>query len=217
MSWDFLPLFAVVGLLAGTGGRLLLARLRRGVRLPAGPCELAGVLLFSLIGARWAAGAVPGWWVPIPLAVTVIGLPLVAVDLVRRRLPDALTLPAYLLVGGALAAASLAVGEPRLLAGAVLGGLVFWLVHLLVHLCAPASLGGGDVKLSGSMGVVLGAVGLPALVVAACLASVLTLLLAGIGRLSRQTPWRCGVPHGPGLVAATWLVAVFPGTGLEVG
>lgn len=217
MSWNLVGPFAAVGLLAGVGGRLLLARLRRGVPLRLGPCEIAGAVLFGVLGARCGAGAVPGWWLPVPLAITVLGVPLAAVDLARRRLPDALTLPAYPLVGGALAAASLTSGEPGLLVGAVIGGLAFWLAHVLVHLRAPASLGAGDVKLAGSLGGVLGALGWPALVVAACLAALLTLLVAGVGRVSRQATWHAAAPHGPGLLAATWLVTVFPGSGSAVG
>ncbi|HJQ06192.1 MAG TPA: hypothetical protein VJ872_12145, partial [Nocardioides sp.] len=73
------------------------------------------------------------------------------------------------------------------------------------------SLGAGDVKLAGALGAVLGAVSWVALPVAAAIAAVVTVALAVVRRSTG------GVPHGPGLLAAASLVAVFPGTGGEVG
>jgi leader peptidase (prepilin peptidase)/N-methyltransferase len=65
-------------------------------------------------------------------------------------------------------------------------------------------MGGGDVKLAGSLGAVLGAVGWPAMAVAAVLAAAGTALLAVARRTNHA-------PHGPSLLAATWLIAAFPG------
>ncbi|MGH3517151.1 MAG: prepilin peptidase [Haloechinothrix sp.] len=214
MGLGSVPLLAVLGLVAGMIGRLLLARLRRGAILPPGWCELAGLLLFTVVGLRWWTDGFPGWWLPVPLAVSMIGVPLIAVDLSHRRLPDALTLPAYALFGVTLAACAVVTGDGGMLSRAVLGAAVFGTGHLLIHLVTPGSLGAGDVKLSGSLGGVLGAVGPSALVVAACLAAVVTLVLSLTARLRRGARLGVGVPHAPGLVTATWLVAVFPGVGL---
>lgn len=210
-------MFGAAGLLAGAAGRGLLARLRRGARVRAGPCELACAALCALVAARWTAGGLPGWWLPVPLVVTALAVPLAAADLMHRRLPDALTLPAYGLIGGSLGVAALAAGDGHLLVAAAMGCLVFGAAHLVVHVLAPNSLGAGDVKLAGSLGGVLGALGWPALLVASLLASLFTLLLTLGARLARAAVWRSGVPHGPALLLATWLVAVFPATGSEVG
>lgn len=218
MSWGtIIAAAATAGVAVGAAGRVLLARLRRGVRLRRGPCELLAALLFAAVAARWASGGLPAWWLPVPLALSAVGVPLAAVDLTRRRLPDALTLPAYGLLGAAVIAAAAGASDQALVLAAVLGGGMFFGVHLLVRLAAPRALGAGDVKLAGSLGGVLGAVGWPALAVSACLASLFTLVLAGLGRLGRAGGWGSGVPHGPGLLAATWLVVVFPGTGSGVG
>lgn len=214
---ETLTLFAAGGAGAGAAARLLLARLRRGARIRAGPCEAAGALLCALVGLRWSAGELPSWWLPVPLVLIALGVPLVAVDLLHRRLPDALTLPAYGLFGAVLVLAATASGNTGLLVRAAVGALVFGVAHLLVHLAAPSSLGAGDVKLAGSLGGVLGAVGWPALPVAACLAAVVTLVLAAGAALARRPAWRPGVPHGPGLLVAVLVVAVFPGSGLGVG
>lgn len=205
----------LLGLLAGWSGRRLLARLRRGVVVRGGPCELTCGALFCLVGVRWADG-LPSWWVPVPLALAAMAVPLAAVDLLRRRLPNLLTASAVLGLGSALVAGLVSTGEPELLVRASAGSVVFGGAHLVVHRLAPTALGGGDAKLAVSLGGVLGAVGWQALVVAACLASVITLVLAGGAVLLRFSGWRSGVPHGPGLLAATWLISVFPGTGLGV-
>jgi leader peptidase (prepilin peptidase)/N-methyltransferase len=71
-------------------------------------------------------------------------------------------------------------------------------------------MGGGDVKLSGTQGAVMGAVGLPAVLVGTMVAALLTLMLnAAVPRRKRQQ-WRSGIPHGPALLAATYVIATFP-------
>ncbi|MQA12390.1 MAG: prepilin peptidase [Pseudonocardiaceae bacterium] len=195
--------------------RVLLGRLSRGARVRAPWCELAMGVLWALLGLRLGSAVTPAWWLPVPLLLAAFAVPLVVVDLRHRRLPDALTLPAYPVLGVAVACAGVFGGDSWLIGRALAGAALFAGAHALVRLLVPASLGAGDVKLAGSLGGVLGAVGWPAVLVAAVLATVLTLALA-VARIHRGE-WRTGVPHGPGLLTAAWLVTAFPGTGLEVG
>ena len=136
------------------------------------------------------------------MAVAWFAVPLAVVDLRHRRLPDALTLPACPVIGLAVFAA----GDRAILVRALVGAVVYLAVHLLVHAAAPGALGAGDVKLSGSVGAALGASGLPSLVAGAVLAAVGTLLLGAASATLR----RDGIPHGPGLLAATYVLTVFP-------
>lgn len=161
--------------------------------------------LWGVIGWRLGAGGLPGWWVPVALAVAWLAVVLTVTDLRHRRLPDALTLPAYPAAAVLLAIAAVWAGWP-LVAGAVLGAGVFLGAHAAVHFVSPGSLGAGDVKLAGPLGAVLGAVGWPTLVIAAWLAAVCTLGL----RVVAPRRFREGVPHGPGMLAATCVIAVFP-------
>ncbi|MFI9010586.1 prepilin peptidase [Actinosynnema sp. NPDC053489] len=183
----------ISGFLAGAAGAGLLRRLPRGADVCWLWCAAATAVLWFV---AWALA--PPTWLPVPLLVGWLGVLLTAVDLRHRRLPDAVTLPAYPLVGVTL---WLCGADPwRALAGCVLfGGF-----HLLVHVLAPGAMGGGDVKLSGSLGAVLASVSWWALPAAAVLASLVTLALGVRRRVG-------GVPHGPGLLAATWLVAVAAG------
>ncbi|WP_284750505.1 prepilin peptidase [Amycolatopsis sp. RTGN1] len=160
-----------------------------------------GVLLVT---ACWLAGSGPAWWLPVPLTLTAVAAPLALADLRHLRLPDVLTLPAYPLFGAAIGAAALGGGGPSVAVRAAAGALLFGAAHAAVRSAAPHSLGAGDVKLAGSLGAVLGAAGWPALAVAAVLAALLSLVVALVRRARR-------VPHGPALLAATWLCALFPG------
>lgn len=197
--------FGAAGLFAGLGGRQLLVRLPRGTTVHKGWIALPVALLWALVGLSLGAGSLPTWWVPIPLALTWLAVLLAATDLRHRRLPDALTLPAYPAFATLIAIATIWAGWP-LAAGAALGAVIFLGVHATVHHLRPHSLGAGDVKLSGSLGAVLGATSLSALILAPVLAALCTLAL----RLAGSRRFRTGTPHGPGLLAATTLLALFP-------
>lgn len=197
-------LFAACGAVAGAAGRVVSGRLRRGALWLPPWAELVSGGLCAMLGWRVCVDHLPWWWLPVPLSLVWLAVPLAAIDLTHRRLPDALTLPTCAVLGAALGAAALAGSDPALGLRALVGAGVFGGAHLLVRTVSPRAMGGGDVKLAPGLGAVLGAVGWPALVVATALAAVVTLLLAA----ARRTP---SAPHGPGLLASTWLVAAFPG------
>jgi leader peptidase (prepilin peptidase)/N-methyltransferase len=206
--------FVGTGGLAGSAGRWLLRHLRRGTSLHRGWCEAAVAALWGVLGWRFAGGHLPGWWLPVPLLLSWFAVLLAATDLRHRRLPDALTLPAYPLLGGLIVAAAGLGGRWSLATGAALGAVVFFAVHAAVHVLRPRALGAGDVKLSGSLGAVLGAVGWPALVLAAWLGAVCTIVLRLAVPRRIGARWWDGVPHGPGMLAACCFVALFPPTAL---
>lgn len=193
----------LLGGVAGAGGRILLGRLRRGVRLSPPWCELSVAVAWAVAAGRAAAGGFPLWWLPIPLALGWFAVLLSATDLIHHRLPDALTLPAYPLVVGFLLAAGHWGAGPGVLFRAVLGGLALGGLYAGVHLLAPRALGGGDVKLAGSLGAALGAVSWTAVLLGPVLAAGLTLGLAVLRR-TRQ------VAYGPGLLGASWMLITFP-------
>lgn len=194
----------------------MLGRAPRPIAVPGRWCALGVAGLWAVTVWRWSADGMPAWWLPVPLVVTALAVPLAWADLGHRRLPDVLTLPAYPMAGLALGVAAVTGPGGGLVVRAALAAALFAGVHALVHAVAPAALGAGDVKLSGSLGGVLGATGWQALVVAAGTAAVITLVLAAAAALSRRRRWRDGVPHGPGLLAATTVIVLCPGTGVEV-
>lgn len=120
-----------------------------------------------------------------------------AIDLRQRRLPNVLTL------GGAavifVCCAFCGRGAAALCGAAALGGL-----YLLVHLVAPAGMGGGDVKLSVGLGALTGALGAPVWILAALGAPILT---AAAGTVCAVQHGRHAVPHGPSMCLASLLAA----------
>ncbi|GAB3279779.1 hypothetical protein GCM10027563_08230 [Parasphingorhabdus pacifica] len=203
MFWMVFVAGGAAGASAGSWGRRLLLLLRRGVRPPALWCEVGVAVLWSVLAAAVFSGALPWWWAPVPLGLGWLAVLLSACDVVARRLPDALTLPAYPLLWGLLAGAAHWGGPSGLLPGAVAGCVLHAGTYLLIRLVSARSMGAGDVKLSGTLGAVVGAVSVPAVMLSIVAAAVLTLLSA----------WRWqedGVPHGPAMLAPAWLAAAFP-------
>jgi leader peptidase (prepilin peptidase) / N-methyltransferase len=203
VSW--IVVAAALGGAAGRGGREVLRRLRAPVVVRAGPCEAAVAAGWALVAWRAASGALPAWWAPVPAALVWVAVVLTASDLRHRLLPDRVTLPAYPVLAALLAVAASTGPGPGLAIRAAAAGVAVLAVHAVVHLAAPAHLGAGDVKLAGPVGAVLGAVSWPAVPLGLALAAVTTMALAAVTRCR-------GAPHGPGLLAATLLVATFPAT-----
>jgi leader peptidase (prepilin peptidase) / N-methyltransferase len=193
--------FGVAGGAAGVFARLVLARLGRGAVLRPGWCEAGVALLWAAAGAGWAAGVLPGDWVPVLMGAGWLGVAAGAVDVARHRLPDALTLPA---LPAALVLLTPLGGE-AVLRGAA-GAAVAAAVHGGVHLLVPRAMGAGDVKLAAPLGAVLAAAAWPAVVLAAVLAALATAVVGLGGWVTGRWPLGGALPHGPSMLVATWVV-----------
>jgi leader peptidase (prepilin peptidase)/N-methyltransferase len=139
------------------------------------------------------------------LLVTAL-VPIALIDLDRRIIPNAITLPAS--IGAVAAAAVLDPGFVReqLAAGAAAGG--FFLLAALAH---PRGMGMGDVKLAAMLGLYLGRAVAPAVLVA-LLSGVLVGALV-IARKGAREGRKTAVPFGPFLALGA-LVALFAGDAL---
>ena len=184
-----------LGMLAGAAGRMLLARMRRGTRVPPPWLEVAvGVPWAGVVGAA-GAGVLPWAWLPLLLGAGWLAVVASVVDVRHHRLPDALTLPALpaallLAVPVGLAAVGRAAAGAALLAGA----------YLLVHAVSPRSLGLGDVKLAAPVGALSAAASWPALLLGCALTAVVSVGMAGwvVARSARRARGAGVLLDGPG-------------------
>jgi leader peptidase (prepilin peptidase)/N-methyltransferase len=140
------------------------------------------------------------------------GVALAFIDARCRRLPDALTLPAYpaglVLLG--IAALTGADGARHYLTA--LGGLAgAWLLFALQGFIYPAGIGWGDVKLSGVLGLYLGWLGAEAVILGLFAGYVLA-GVTGIGLLvARRAGRKSLLPFGPFLLAGTLIAILVSG------
>lgn len=178
----------------------------RDCRAPISPryplVELGTGVLFAAMAVRFGFDDV----LPAYLYLAAISVALTLIDVDVHRLPDAITLPSYV-VGAALLAIP---GEWDVWIRALLGMVTLYLVYFAMRVAAPRGMGGGDVKLAGVLGLYLGwlgwdvwALGLIAGFLAGGLFGV---ALLATGRGGRKTK----VPYGPFMVVGA-LLAVFAG------
>jgi leader peptidase (prepilin peptidase)/N-methyltransferase len=136
---------------------------------------------------------------------------LAGVDLARHRLPDRVTYPAAAGCAAALLVDAAVTGAWAALVRALGAAIVAFALASGARLLSPGALGGGDVKLMGLLGLVLGWAGWGVLmsgVFAGFLVGALgALLLMAVGRAG----WRTRVAFGPPLLVGAyfslWLAA----------
>ena len=159
--------------------------------------ELASGALFGIVA--WQVGVTP--LLPAFLAFVWVLLVLSVIDARTRRIPNAITYPAVpvllvLVIGGALAQGDLAAAIRSPLAG-----LAAFAALLIIALVTPKGMGMGDVKLAGLMGIVLGALSWPHVllgVFGGFLVGGVTAIVLLVLRVRRR---RDLIPFGPYLAA----------------
>jgi leader peptidase (prepilin peptidase)/N-methyltransferase len=186
-------------------GRCADCRAPNSARYPV--VELATGVLFA--GVAWhlvAAGLLPA--VPAFLYFAAIGVALAVIDLDLRRLPNAIVLPSYLVIGVLLAVAALVTRDWWALARAGIGGAALFAFYFVLAFAYPAGMGLGDVKLAGVLGMVLGYLSWASLIIGAflgfLLGAVVAIVVLATGRGTRKT----ALPFGPFMIAGA-LLAMF--------
>jgi leader peptidase (prepilin peptidase)/N-methyltransferase len=177
----------------------------------------------ALPGLRWkaalasalAAGAIGGrlgwhpallfllYLVPVCVALSVI-------DWRTRLLPTYVIAPSYVVVGVLAVLASAVSSDWHALVVATIGWLSSFVVFFVLWFISPRGLGYGDVRLSGVLGMALGWLGVPQLV----LGMYTGFLLGGVGGLLLSLVrlfHRKHYPFGPFMVAGAFLAVVLPG------
>jgi leader peptidase (prepilin peptidase)/N-methyltransferase len=120
-------------------------------------------------------------------------------------LPDRLTLPAYPAIVLLLAAAAAAGDDWGAFGRALLGGLALGAGYALLGLVSGGQLGGGDIKLAGLVGLVLGWLSWSTLIAGACAGFVLAGLVSLALLSARRIHKRSKVSFGPYLLGGALL------------
>ena len=110
------------------------------------------------------------------------------------------------MVGALVGVAAIGARDPGLLARSAAGALLWAGGYAAIRLAVPGALGGGDVKLAGSLGALTAATSWSGLLLAVLAASVLTAAVATPARIVGYPE----VPHGPAMLASAWLVVLHP-------
>lgn len=187
-----------LGFLVGDSARRAASRLVYPCRVRRRWCEAAGAVICGGVG-WWGAshqvthaglGTIVGlvalaWWL---LAAT-------AADVAARRLPNVLTLPGFAaIVGYGIVTDRVLV---PLIGGALLAG-----IYAVAFVCAPRSIGAGDVKLASGVGAATAFGGGTCWLLAAVAALVVT---AVVGVAVRYRGGSEALPHGASMCGATLL------------
>jgi leader peptidase (prepilin peptidase)/N-methyltransferase len=175
-------------------GRCAACTTRISIRYPL--VELGTGVLFVATTA-WLAHVHLLSALPAYLYLVAAGVALACIDVSVRRLPDAIVLPSYLVVGVLLAASAAWQHDWGSLARAVEGGGALFAGFFAISLLQPAAMGFGDVKLAGLLGSVLAYLSWASLAVGA-FAGFLFGAVYGIGLMAaRRATRRSAVPFGP--------------------
>ena len=146
------------------------------------------------------------WSLPAYLAFAVLSALLTTIDLHEKRLPNPLTLAAYPILGILLLLPAVNQGQWSAYGRAWACAGILLLIYGVLALTSPAGLGMGDVKLAGSIGLILGwqswTTPLWGTALSFILGGLVSAALLIIGRAGRRTE----IPFGPSMLAAAWIL-----------
>ena len=163
--------------------------------------EGATAALFGLVLVRFGlSGALPAF-----LYLAALGVALVLIDVDVKRLPNAIVLPAYVVLPALLALASWLEGDWGAFLRALIGGAALYAFYFVAMIAYPGGMGFGDVKLAGVLGLALGWIGWGALIVGAfaafLLGGIFSIALLAAKRVDRKS----GIPFGPWMIVGAAL------------
>jgi leader peptidase (prepilin peptidase)/N-methyltransferase len=142
-------------------------------------------------------------------AFAVLSVVLAVIDVRTHRLPDRLVLPAYPVAAVLLTASALLRGEPGRLVAVAGGGAVLFLFYLGLRMLRPGAMGGGDVKLAGVVGAMLGYLGWDAVLGGTLAGFVFGGLFALVLLIARRARSSSAVAFGPWMLLGAW-AAILP-------
>lgn len=142
------------------------------------------------------------------LALAALTIALAIIDIEVQRLPNPIVLTGYIIAIVLLLPAALLLGRPEALLTALIGEAALFVFYLVVALIYPGGMGFGDVKLAGLLGLYLGYLGWPELIVGAFAAFLLGGIAALVLVLARRGGRKTRLPFGPFMLGGAWVGVV---------
>lgn len=201
-----------VATITGVAVGLVVARL--AARFPWGTTDearapaVSGPVLSAVTGIAFAVTAWrlgPAWELPAFLVLAAAGVLLAVVDLRHLLLPNRVLVPAFGAGAILLTGAAALDGTWPALLRAGLGAVVLFGVFLVLALISPRSLGMGDVKLAGLLGLFLGWLGWATVLLGAAAGFVVQALVALVLLAGRRIGLRSELPFGPAMLVGAAL------------
>lgn len=137
--------------------------------------------------------------------LAVISVVLAAIDISTHRLPDRIVLPSWLTGFVLFVIASVLSADPGRMTRAALGMAALFAAYFLMRVVSPGSIGGGDVKLAGLLGLYLGWIGWSALLIGSAAAFVVGGGYALVLLARRRADRHSRIPFGPAMIVGAWL------------
>lgn len=169
-------------------------------------------LVESLTGVAFAAvmaGAVFGlyepWVLPALLFFAAVSIVVAFIDLDHHLILNVIIYPSLGITAVLLALASLLTGDWMRMVHALIGAVVLGAFYLLLALVWAGGMGGGDIKLAVLIGLTLGWLGWPQLIVGAFAAFFVGGIISIVLLALHKVKLRGGIPFGPSMVIGAWI------------
>jgi len=200
---------AVTGRALGTGGYRVDSD-EPASALPRAPWWPAPVLALLWGFLAWRIGDLAAWAaLPAYLFFAWLAVALVWIDVDVHRLPDGLVLPAYPALLVLLACATVGAGDWRPMRDALIAMAALYVLYFVMAILSPASLGFGDVKLSGLIGLVLGWLGLGTALFGLLAGFVAGGLIAIVMLVAQRAGLRSHIAFGPAMILGALVALAF--------
>ncbi len=159
---------------------------------------------FLVVLAWWKVG--PSWALPPYLAFALLSSLLAIIDLHDKRLPNPLTLAAYPVIGLLLLLPAVSLGQWDAYGRAWASAAILVAIYAVLALASPAGLGMGDVKLAGSIGLILGWQSWTAPLWGTALGFILGGFVSAALLATGKAGRRSEIPFGPSMLLAAWIL-----------
>ena len=169
---------------------------------------VALALLWGVVG--WRIGDFAGWSaLPAYLLFAWLAVGLVWIDADVHRLPDGLVVPAYPALLALVLVATAGLGDWGALVRALECMAGMYALYFVLAFVSPGSLGFGDVKLSGLIGLLLGWIGFEQALMALLSGFLVGGLIAVAMLVGRRVGLRSHIAFGPSMLVGAFIGLVF--------